>query len=71
MTVEVTEEKDVSTFESFLHHQLGVIEDWVLLAAGPNPLAIEIQPYNTAPIVPDNDSIRVQHGDNFEYECVS
>ena len=66
----ITEEEYVPTFESLLHHEFSVIEYRVLLAAGPNPLSIEVSAYERAPIVPDNDPVRVKHGYDLEYERV-
>ena len=70
MPVEVAVEEYVSAFKSLLHHELGVVEDWILLAAGPNPLSVKVLPDKGAPIISDNHAVRVKHRDYLKHECI-
>ena len=35
------------------------------------PSSIQISSYHVTSIIADDDSVRIEHGDNFENECVS
>jgi len=69
--MEITVEENISTFKCFLHHELCVIEDWVLFAAWSDPLSVQILAYQGAPIVADDDSVGVQHWYDLEDKCTT
>jgi hypothetical protein len=68
MTVNVAEEENVSRLQSFLHHDFGVVDSWVKLRAWSLPLSIKVYSSERAPVVSNNDSIRVKHRHYFEYK---
>ena len=45
MSVKVAEEEYVPALKGLLHHQLRVVQHWVLLTARPNPLTVKISAY--------------------------
>jgi hypothetical protein len=59
MAMEVTEEKDVSALKCLFHHEFGMVQDWVLLAAGHLPLSVQVLTYQAASIVADDHTIGV------------
>ena len=71
VSMEVAKEEDVTTFQCPLHHQLCVVVNRVELAGRSNPLAIEVLAHQRAAVVTNDDTVRVEHGHDFEHECVS
>jgi len=71
MTMKITEEEDRSRIKSLLHHQLSMVISRVQLVIGSNPLPIEVNTCQTASIIANNDTIRVQHRYDFKDESVS
>lgn len=71
VTVDVTVKKDVSRLKSLTHHHLGGAVLRTLFHTGSYPLSIKIIARQGSSVVTNNDSIRVQHGNNLEYEVVS
>ena len=61
MTVEVTEEENVTGFECAFHHQLRVVVYRVEFARGADPLSVEILAHKRASVVANDDAIRVEH----------
>lgn len=69
--MEIAEEKYVSRFQCLFHHKFCMVEHGILLAARAYPLPIQILSNNGTSVIANNDSIRVKHGDDFEYEGIS
>jgi hypothetical protein len=57
--MEVAEEEDFSRFLRLLHHQLGVIVNWVKLCARSDPLTVQVLADERATIVTYNYTIRI------------
>ena len=66
--MEVTVEEYVATFKRALHHELCVVVDRVEFRRCSNPLTVEIVAHKRAPIVTNDDTVRVQHRHDLEYE---
>ena len=69
--MDVTVKKDVPRLKSLTHHHLGGAVLRTLFHTGSYPLSIQIIARQRGSVVTNYDSIRVQHGDNLEYEVVS
>ena len=68
MSMEITEEENVSTLQRALHHEFRVVIDRVELARRSNPLPVQILSHQRAPIVANDYTIWVQHWYNLEDE---
>ena len=66
MTMEVTEEENVTGFECAFHHQLRVVVYRVEFARRANPLPVEILAHKRASVVANDDAIRVEHRNNLK-----
>ena len=66
MTVEVTEEENVTGFECAFHHLLRVVVYWVEFARGSYPLSVEILAHKRASVVANDDAIWVEHRHNLK-----
>ena len=67
----VDEQVNISTLKCLPNHFLHTDYLWGRLLHWVHPLAVEVETCETAAVVPDDDSIRVQHRHNLEYECVT
>ena len=71
MTVEVTEEENVARLECAFHHEFRVVVYRVKLARGANPLSVQILSHERAPVIANDDTIRVEHRYNLKYKGVT
>lgn len=71
MPVEITEEEYLTRFLGLFHHELCVIIDGVKLGTRTNPLSVKILADKRTSIVAYDDTVWIQHGDDFEYICIS
>lgn len=68
--MEVTEEKNVAALKGLAHHHFNREILRIHLRPRRDPLSIEVLPRQRAPIVSDNDTIRVEDRDNLEDKIV-
>lgn len=68
--MEVTINQQLSFLLHSFNHLLGVEDCGVQFFIGVNPLPIEINLCQIAPIVSDNNSVDVEHGDNLEQKIL-
>ena len=64
-------EQDVTGLEGLAHHHFGRAVLRALLHTGSYPLSIQVKTRQRGPVITNNDAVRVQHGNDFEYEVVS
>ena len=67
MTMDITVEKNISTFKRFSHHHFSGAVFWELFHTWSNPLSIEISATQRCPIITNNDTIWIEHRNDFEY----
>ena len=71
MTVDVTEEGNSSGVKSFDNHGPSGVDLGVVLIRRVLPLSVKIVSSNRAAVVANDDSIWIEHWDNFENKLVS
>ena len=71
MTMDVTVEKNISAFKRFSHHHFSGAVFWELFHTWSNPLSIEISTTQRCPIITNNDTIWIEHRNDFEYKIIS
>lgn len=71
MPMEITEEDDFSLIMDFFYHLLYIIDNRVENFGRVLPPPIQISSRKGSPIISIDDSVRVEHWDNFEYEIIS
>ena len=71
MPVEVAENLQVPLLRELVAELLGGKNGWMKYLAGSFPSSIEITACQRASIITVNDSIRVEHGDDFENKVLS
>lgn len=71
VAVNIAVEEDVTRLERLAHHHLGGAVLGALLHAWGNPLTIQIEAAEAAPVVADDDSIRVEHWYDLKNEVVT
>jgi hypothetical protein len=67
MAMEVAEKEDFSGLLSLLHHQLGMVINWIELGARANPLPIQILADQGTSVVAHDYAVRVQHRNDLEH----
>ena len=70
VTMEVAVEHEVPLLLHTLDELLGVVDGWVELLVGVDPLSVEIDQIEVAAIVADDDSIGVEHGHDLKDEIL-
>lgn len=70
VTMDITVEQDVTTFQSLPHHHLGRAVLRELLHAGRNPLPVEIHATEGGTVVTNDDTVWVEHRDDLKYEII-
>lgn len=69
--VNVDEQEDLPALERLLDHFLHREDFCRILIGGVLPLPIQVEPHQIAAIVPDDDTIGVQHGNHLEDESIT
>ena len=67
----ITVEENITRLKRAFHHQFCVVVDGVELGRAAHPLPVQIDSHQRAPVIADNDSIRVLHGNNLEDKSVA
>lgn len=68
--MDVTIEEDVTALKCFSHHHFGGAVFWILFHTWSNPLSVKIHATQRCTIVANDDAIRIEHGNYFEYKVV-
>ena len=68
--MQVGEKDNFAIFHEASDHVLCVVNGWVQLSAWGIPVAIQVYTCQGATVVPDDDPVGVQHGNDFEDEVV-
>ena len=71
MAVKVSEDQELTLFYKVVNHLLGVVNRWVEHFRWRLPSAIQITSCERAAIIAIDDTVRVQHGNNFENKVLS
>ena len=71
MSVVVTVEEDISWILCLSHHNLGGEILWALFHWGTLPLTVQIEAWEWASVISNDDTVRIQHWDHFENEVIS
>lgn len=69
--MEIAEEEDLARFLRLFHHQFCVVVYWIQLGARAYPLPVQVLADKRAPIVADDDAVRIEHRYDLEHERVS
>jgi hypothetical protein len=70
MTMKIAINKQVSFFFHSFDQLLTMVNGGVIFSGRIDPLTVQINHCEIAPIVADNDSVNVEHGDNFKDEVL-
>jgi hypothetical protein len=71
MTMDIAEEQNISALKGLTHHLLARVILRVSLGTWADPLSVKILLGQRASVVSVDNSIRVEHWDNFENEMIS
>lgn len=71
MSVEITIKQDVPRLLCLFHQLHGGMIFGANLLAGLDPLPVQVEARQAAPVVANDNAVRVKHWNNLEYEVVS
>ena len=68
MAVKITVKVQVSTIECLAHHTFDRCVDWVIPLRGSRPLSIQVGAHQRAPIIANDNTVRILHRDYFKHK---